>query len=84
VKRILDAGGWKDVDIRPIDAPTSVAEKDMPQFMTRIGPMARALPNMDEPTRARAIEAARAAFDAYVHDGAARFTAACWLVSARA
>lgn len=84
VQRILDASGWSDVDIRPIDAPSSVAEKDLLAYATRLGQVGQALRDADEPTRARTAEAVRPAFDAYVRDGAARFTAACWLVSARA
>jgi SAM-dependent methyltransferase len=84
VQRILDVSGWTDVDIRPIDAPSGVAEKDLLTFVTKVGPVGRALRDVDEPTRARTTEAVRAAFDAYIHDGAVRFTAACWLVSARA
>ncbi|MDC0683451.1 hypothetical protein POL72_37325 [Sorangium sp. wiwo2] len=84
VHRILDASGWSDVDIRPIDAPSSVAEKDLLSYATRMGQVGQALRDADEATRARTAEAVRPAFDAYVRDGAARFTAACWLVSARA
>ncbi|WP_438028581.1 class I SAM-dependent methyltransferase [Sorangium sp. So ce233] len=84
VRRILDASGWTDVDIRPIDAPSGVAEKDLLSYVTRLGPVGLALRDVDEPTRARTAEAVRAAFDPYVRDGAARFTAACWLVTARA
>ncbi|WP_437908318.1 class I SAM-dependent methyltransferase [Sorangium sp. So ce327] len=84
VQRILDASGWADVDIRPIDVPIGVAEKDLLAYLTRLGPVGQALRDADEPTRARTAQAVRAAFDAYVQEGAARFTAACWLVSARA
>ena len=84
VQRILDVSGWTDVTIRPIDVPTGVAEKDLLTFANKLGPVGLALRDVDEPTRARTAEAVRAAFDAYVSDGAARFTAACWLVSARA
>jgi hypothetical protein len=42
------------------------------------------LPQLDEPTRARTVEAVRAAFEQYVHGAEVRFTAACWLVTARA
>ncbi|XXU49705.1 class I SAM-dependent methyltransferase [Sorangium sp. So ce1014] len=84
VQRILDASGWTDVDIRPIDAPSGVAEKDLLTYVTKLGPVGLALRDVDEPTRARTAEAVRAAFDSYIRDGAARFTAACWLVSARA
>jgi hypothetical protein len=43
-----------------------------------------ALQNADERTRAQVIEAVRPAFDRYVHGDEVRFTAACWMVSARA
>ncbi|XXY49211.1 class I SAM-dependent methyltransferase [Sorangium sp. So ce269] len=84
VQRILDASGWTDVDIRPIDVPSGVAEKDLLAYVTKLGPVGLALRDVDEPTRARTAEAVRAAFDPYVRDRAARFTAACWLVTARA
>ncbi|WP_437682123.1 class I SAM-dependent methyltransferase [Sorangium sp. So ce131] len=84
VQRILDASGWMDVDIRPIDVPSGVAERDLLAYVTKLGPVGLALRGVDEPTRARTAEAVRAAFDPYVRDGSARFTAACWLVSARA
>jgi SAM-dependent methyltransferase len=84
VQRILDVSGWTDVDIRPIDVPSGVAEKDLLTYVTKLGPVGLALQDVDEPTRARTVEAVRAAFDPYVQNGAACFTAACWLVSARA
>ncbi|WP_438010954.1 class I SAM-dependent methyltransferase [Sorangium sp. So ce321] len=84
VRRILDASGWTDIDVRPIDVASGVAEKDLLAYVTRLGPVGLALRDVDEPTRARTAEAVRAAFDPFVRDGAARFTAACWLVTARA
>ncbi|MFT3774835.1 MAG: class I SAM-dependent methyltransferase [Minicystis sp.] len=84
VQRILSASGWADVDIRPLDAPTSVAEKDLLAYATRLGPVGSMMGDADEPARARVVEAIRAAFAPFVRDGAAHFTAACWLVSARA
>jgi hypothetical protein len=42
------------------------------------------LQQVDAPTRARIIEAARTAFDPYVHGAEVRFTAACWMIRARA
>ncbi|WP_437995323.1 methyltransferase domain-containing protein [Sorangium sp. So ce185] len=84
VQRILDASGWTDVAIRPLDVPTGVAEKDLLTYVIKLGPVGLALRDADEPTRARTAEVVRAAFEPYVREGAARFTAACWLVSARA
>lgn len=84
VQRILEASGWTDIAIRPIDVPSGVAEKDLLAYITKLGPLGLALRDVDEPTRARVAEAVRAAYDPYVQEGAARFTAACWLVSALA
>ncbi len=84
VRRILDASGWTDIDISPIDVPNSIAQKDLLAYVTKLGPVGLALRDVDEPTRARTTEAVRVAFDPYVQNGKARFTAACWLVSARA
>ncbi|MDF2691987.1 MAG: methyltransferase [Labilithrix sp.] len=83
VRWILDESGWTNVDVRAIDVPISVAEKDLRAYVTKLGPVGRALQDVDEPTRVRTTEAVRAAFDPYVQNGAGRFTAACWLVSAR-
>jgi SAM-dependent methyltransferase len=83
VRRILEASGWIDVEVRPIDVPSSVSEKDLFAYGTKLGPVGVALRNVDEPTRARTAEAVRAAFEPYVENGTARFTAACWLVIAR-
>jgi hypothetical protein len=37
----------------------------------------------DDVTRTRVIEAIRPAFEPYVHGADVRFTAACWLITAR-
>jgi SAM-dependent methyltransferase len=84
VKRILEASGWRDVDVRPIDVPSTVAEADLLTYVTRLGPAGAALREADAATRARAEAALSEAFQPFVHDGAARFASACWLVRARA
>jgi ubiquinone/menaquinone biosynthesis C-methylase UbiE len=84
VRRILDASGWTDIDVAPIDVASSVAAKDLLAYVTKLGPVGLALRDVNEPTRTHTVEAVRAAFDPYIQDGAARFTAACWLVCARA
>ena len=83
VRRILDASGWTDVDVRAIDVPCSVAEQHLRAYVTRMGPVGAALREVDEPARTRTADVVRAAFDPFVHDGVVRFTAACWLVGAR-
>ncbi len=84
VARLLAASGWSDVVIRALDAPTVVVEDDVLAYATRLGPVGRALVAADEPTRVRATDELRAAVAPFMRDGAAHFTAACWLVSATA
>jgi len=84
VRRILDASGWVDIDVTPIDVPSSVAEQDLRAYFTKLGPVGQALRDMkDEETRARIVEALHVAFEPYLEHGTARFAAACWLVRAR-
>jgi SAM-dependent methyltransferase len=83
-QRLLEQSGWVGVDIRAVDVVCVFPEVDLVRYMTRLGPLGRMLNEADEPTRAALIEAVRPAFDVYVHGGEVRFTAACWLVTARA
>lgn len=86
VRRILNASGWKNIDARPIDVTGNMAEQDLLIYVTKLGPVGVALQDadLDEATRARTGSVVRAAFEPYVQNGTARFTMACWLVSARA
>jgi ubiquinone/menaquinone biosynthesis C-methylase UbiE len=84
VQQILEESGWADVDVRPVDATCAMPERELVGFFTRLGPVGQALPDADEATRARVVEAVRAAFDPYVDGSEARYTAACWMVGARA
>ena len=84
VRTILEDSGWTDIDVRPIDVACTIAEEDLHLYLTRIGPVARVLQEMDDRARARIVEAVRPAFDPYVHGTDVRFNAACWMVGARA
>lgn len=86
VRRILNASGWKNIDVRPIDVTGNMAEQDLLIYVTKLGPVGVALQDadLDEATRARTGSVVRAAFEPYIQNGTARFTMACWLVSARA
>jgi SAM-dependent methyltransferase len=83
VYRILKESGWAEIDIQPLDVACSFPEKELVGYLTRFGPLGRILPEVDEQTRTRVIEAVRPAFDAYVHGAEVRFEAACWMVRAR-
>jgi SAM-dependent methyltransferase len=84
VRRILDESGWTAIDVRPVDVPCTLPERELAGYATRFGPLGRILHEADDHTRATVIHAVRAAFDPYVHGAEVRFDAACWMVGARA
>jgi SAM-dependent methyltransferase len=84
VRSILEESGWDGVDIRPIDVECRVPEQGLVRYLTRLGPVGLVLQEADDRTRKQVIETVRTAFDPYVHGDEARFTAACWMVGARA
>ncbi len=84
VYTILAESGWTEIAVRPIDPPCTFPEKELVRYLTRLGPLGRVLDQADERTRTQVIEKTRAAFDPYVHGADVRFTAACWMVCARA
>jgi len=84
VRVILQDSGWSEVDVRPVDVACTLPEKELIHYLTHLGPVGRALQEVDDETRAQVITVARAAFDPYVHGIEVRLNAACWMVSARA
>lgn len=82
VRRILQAGGWSDIDLQPLDVEGTVAESELLAYVTRLGPVGLALREVDEATRSRVTEVVHAAFQPYIENGAARFGMASWLVTA--
>lgn len=84
VARILEESGWSAIDVQPIDVPCSLPERELVRYLSRLGPVGQALGEADDVTRARVIEMVRAAFDPYVDGEEVRYTAACWMVGARA
>ncbi|WP_262401552.1 class I SAM-dependent methyltransferase [Actinomadura sp. CNU-125] len=84
VRGILEEAGWDDVDIRPVDVECVLPGSALDTYITRFGPVGRLLPDIDERTREKVVEAVRPAFDPFVRGGEVRFGAAVWLVTARA
>ncbi|HWI22786.1 MAG TPA: methyltransferase domain-containing protein [Baekduia sp.] len=83
-RRVLEQGGWADIEIRPIDVTCALPESGLMGYVSRLGPLALALREADERTRAKVIETVRRAFDPYVDGAEVSFTAACWTVQAKA
>lgn len=84
IERLLDASGWTAIEIAPIDVVCTVPELALLGYITTMGPVGRALPQLDAPARSDLIQTVRAAFDPFVDGDVVRFTAACWQVVARA
>jgi len=84
VEGILKESGWTEIDIAPIDVACVLPERELVAYLTRLGPVGLILQQADDATRTRVIDTVRAAFDPYVHGTEVRFTAACWMVGARA
>jgi SAM-dependent methyltransferase len=82
VRGILAAAGWLDVAIDPVDADCSFPAAGLPDYVTRLGPVARALDGADAALRMRVAEAVLPAFDRFVAGDRVNFTAACWSITA--
>lgn len=83
VRRILDAGGWQDIEIQPLDVGCRMPESALERYFTRLGALGQALHRVDSATRARIVAAVRPAFDPFVDGESVRFDAACWQIEAR-
>ena len=81
---ILTDSGWTGIDIRPVDVACAMPEAELIGYFTRVGPLTRALPAIDEQARAPIVATVRAAFDPYVFGAEVRFSAGCWIIDARA
>ncbi|WP_322015423.1 class I SAM-dependent methyltransferase [Paraburkholderia sp. J12] len=84
IAAILEASGWNRIEIRPIDVPCSMPKTGLVDYLTKLGPVGRALETADEATRGRVVDAVRVACEPYVHGDTVSFTAACWFVEAKA
>ncbi|NWG53461.1 MAG: class I SAM-dependent methyltransferase [Hydrogenophilaceae bacterium] len=84
VRGVLEQSGWRAIAIDPIDVPCTMPARDLDFFLTRLGPLGRALPDADEATRTAVMAAVHEAFRPYIEGDAVRFVSACWIAQARA
>ncbi|MCS3453472.1 MULTISPECIES: class I SAM-dependent methyltransferase [Bradyrhizobium] len=84
VEAILDDSGWEAIAIDPVDVALSFPASELTRYVSWLGPVGTMLQAMEEPRRTHVIETVRGAFDRYIHGTEIRFTAACWMVAARA
>lgn len=81
---LLADGGWRHIDVQPLDVGCAYPESELIHYFTRLGPVGVALQQADAATRARVVAAVRPAFEPFVHGDEVRYNAACWIVRARA
>ena len=84
VRKVLEDGGWSQVRFAPLDVPCRFPAADLLRYLTRLGPLGQALRASDESTREHVTREVRAAFEPFIRGPQVEFTAACWMISARA
>ncbi|MGF6429247.1 MULTISPECIES: class I SAM-dependent methyltransferase [Bradyrhizobium] len=84
VETILEDSGWDAIAIEPVDVALSFPASELTRYVSWLGPVGTMLQAMEEARRTQVIETVRGAFDRYIQGTEIRFTAACWMVAARA
>lgn len=84
VASILEDSGWDAVAIEPIDVALRFPATELTRYVSWLGPVGVMLQGMEEPRRTQVIETVRGAFTRYIQGTELRFTAACWMIAARA
>ncbi|GJI98016.1 hypothetical protein RugamoR57_47340 [Duganella caerulea] len=84
VQAILEQGGWRDIDITPLDVACSFPEQGLLHYITHMGPVGRLLQSAGESTRQQVADVARTAFEPFVYGDQVRYTAALWDIHAGA
>ncbi len=84
VRRILGDSGWTQVAVHPADFACTLPARELDRYSTRMGLLGLVFPQLDERTQAEVRSRVAAAFEPFVEGTEVRFTAACWVVDARA
>jgi len=85
VRDILTGAGYHEIGVEPLPTTLHVADDvaEALDFMQQVGPLSRALAELDEHTAPRALDAVREALAVHATPTGLDLGAACWLVSAR-
>lgn len=85
VRGILDAAGYGAIELEPFRTTLHLADSldDAIAFQGKVGPLSRALADLEGQQRADALAAAREALAGHVTDSGLDLGAACWIVTAR-
>jgi SAM-dependent methyltransferase len=82
VRAILDAAGWRDVEITPLDTPSPVSFDEAMGMSLNLGSLGPLLRQESHAVRARVQEAVAKRLSAQAVGDVVPMTSACWLVSA--
>ena len=84
IEEVLDNAGFSDVNITSLNPHLAVGKTldESMYFQARVGPLARALSELDESLQAEAKQAVRDALSGYETDDGVILPAAAWLVQA--
>lgn len=82
VRSILEASGWRNIQIAPLDTTNPLSFDELMTMSLRVGPLNPILNDADEDLRDTVWDAVAIALEPYVKDGVAQMTSACWLVTA--
>ncbi|MFI6095893.1 class I SAM-dependent methyltransferase [Lentzea sp. NPDC051213] len=83
-RKMLEDAGWTGIGLEKLDLTCSMPVDVLPQYLTMLGPVGRALQGMEEHRRAEALGTALKAFDSFVHGDEVRFPTGAWVVTASA
>lgn len=83
---VLEQAGFNNIDISPVTAKMHIADTldDAVAFQQRIGPLARALSELEGEQLEQALAAARSELSKHMTDDGLNLGAACWLAQATA
>jgi hypothetical protein len=87
VRTILAGAGWRDIGFEPVDFDFVTGGGDDPvgdavEFYGQIGPAARAIRTLGDREREAFVQQLHELAEAHLCDGAVRFGAAAWIVTA--
>ncbi|WP_305825192.1 class I SAM-dependent methyltransferase [Massilia brevitalea] len=84
VRDILEHAGWEGTKVERLDVQCRFPESELTGYLSRMGPVGRAIAGLDAAMQQRVIETMRPAFNAFVTGDTVSFRAACWVASAQA
>ncbi|MEM9169822.1 MAG: class I SAM-dependent methyltransferase [Pseudomonadota bacterium] len=84
VRALLEAAGWRGVELVAHDVDCGFAAADLDRFFLKIARTGHDLSSLDADARRTVVDAIRAGYADYEVGDQIRFTARCWMIAASA